>query len=223
MTFAPDHLDALLDTVRAGGSLSSDDAAAVTLAAALAHGPDTADVVADHLQTRGFSDEAAREVALQGALYLGVPRSLGLLAHVTNRDRSASPSSARLTSPRDLTRRRKNGEALFTKIYGEHTDRVLADLDRYHPELRDWILVNAYGHILARPELPPRVRELMAVAFLVVSGDFRPLSSHMRGAIHCGATPAEVDVVLELTTLFADETALSRARTIRRRVVDTTE
>ena len=101
------------------------------------------------------------------------------------------------TSDLDLKEFRRQGESLFRTIYGSHTDVVLGALDQFHSQLKDWILVDAYGKILSRPGLSPKERELCAVAALLVSDDTRQLSSHIRGAIHCGAEEQEIQSAIQ--------------------------
>ncbi len=84
------------------------------------------------------------------------------------------------------------GRELFGRIYGHRTADVEAWLRDLHPDFARFTLQHAYGQVMTRPFLPPRDRELMAVAMLAACGLKGQLRAHVRGALHCGATPDEV-------------------------------
>jgi 4-carboxymuconolactone decarboxylase len=66
-----------------------------------------------------------------------------------------------------------------------------------HPDFARWILGHAYGRVLTRPGLSAAQRELLAVVALAALGQERQLASHLRGAVRCGATPADLSATLE--------------------------
>jgi 4-carboxymuconolactone decarboxylase len=99
--------------------------------------------------------------------------------------------------------RPERGAELFARIYGEHAPRVRGFLDGAHPQLGAWVLGHAYGRVLTRPGLSARERELLAVAALALRGPARQLASHLRGAVACGASPAEVAAVFARLEAFA--------------------
>lgn len=127
------------------------------------------------------------DLCLQVPLFAGFPRAINALQAFHRELGPTSPPRQEATAAPDLTERRQRGEELFRRVYGDRSDRVLEELDRLHPELRDWIVCDAYGLVLSRPGASPATRELAAVAGLIVSGDLRQLSSHVRGALRCGA------------------------------------
>jgi 4-carboxymuconolactone decarboxylase len=195
-------------------TLPSPERELVLLLAAIVRSPDACDEMLELARDRGIPADLAAEIALQAALFAGFPRAITALASLRRR-LGAEPAAPRaLTAAADLDSWRARGAALFRTIYAGNAERVLADLDRFHPELADWVLVDAYGRILARSAIEPRVRELAAVAALIVSGDLRQLSSHARGALHCGATIAAVHAACELAAALIDAPAAERARQI---------
>lgn len=133
----------------------------------------------------GCPREHVAETLLQCTLFFGFPRT------VTAFGRFAElwPATAADTvgTPVPVGERRAAGESLFAAIYGTNTDSVRAMLAGCHPEFHDFVLEAAYGRILARPDLTPRVRELGAVAALAVLEQRPQLVAHARGAVHFGA------------------------------------
>jgi 4-carboxymuconolactone decarboxylase len=61
-----------------------------------------------------------------------------------------------------------------------------------HGELHDFVLDTAYGRILSRPGLSPRMRELIAVGVLALTDQVPQMIAHGRGARKFGATVDEL-------------------------------
>jgi 4-carboxymuconolactone decarboxylase len=190
-------------------SLPADDEVShcVLLFGALIKDAELADLALKTSHEHGLEGTLACEAVLQSFLFAGFPRCInGLESFRRHYGADACLKPTRKEEAKDIERFRERGEELFRKIYGENTEVVMAALDRYHGELKDWILVDAYGKILARPELSAKVRELCAVIGLLVSGDTRQLSSHIRGALHCGAKTNEIDAAIDLVSfLYSSE------------------
>lgn len=199
-------------------SLTPDDekGLCVLLFAALVYDADLGDLAIQDCQSRGLNEHHACEAVLQSFLFAGFPRCINGLESFR---RHYGPNACQEATPRtegalDAQALRLRGEDLFRKIYGQNTEVVLAALDNYHPELKEWILVDAYGKILSRPALPARTRELCAVVGLLVSGDTRQLSSHIRGAVHCGAKRNEIDAAVDLVQFLFPSERLALAHTL---------
>lgn len=137
------------------------------------------------------------EVLLQAVLFCGFPRvvtafeSFGTAWPITA---GTTPHGGAL--PRE--EQKAAGRALFAAIYGRNDEAVRAMLAGYHQEFHDFVLEAAYGRILARPGLPPRERELIAVGTLAAMDQLRQFVAHARGALHFGSSVAELREVLAL-------------------------
>ena len=83
-------------------------------------------------------------------------------------------------------------QALFARIYGPNEASVRAMLKTFHGDVHDFVLEAAYGRILTRPHLGPRVREVLAVAVLAAQDQLRQFVAHARGALHFGSNLAEL-------------------------------
>jgi 4-carboxymuconolactone decarboxylase len=59
------------------------------------------------------------------------------------------------------------------------------------------MIVEGYGKVLGRPALDLRRRELCVVAACAALGQDRQLHSHLHGAIHAGASHAEISATLD--------------------------
>lgn len=200
--------------------LDRESALAVLVLAGAVRSPLVAERALTFARDHGLGAGTALEMALESYLFAGFPRCISALAAYRRVYGPTAEGSARRTiGAEDIARWRKRGAALFRRIYAANTDRVLADLDAFHPELADWILVDAYGKVLARPGADARLRELAAVGALIVSGDSRQFTSHMRGAVHCGASAAETAAVIDLVERLAAPESVAEARAAAARVL----
>ena len=199
MSFSSTDLASALDTT----TLSTIDSHAVALMACVVHSPESAVMAVEELHSRGADTVLVAEILLQSTLFAGFPRALNAL-HAHRELFGESDLSPRVLEPSDLHLFRERGETFFRDIYREHSDKVLTLLDSYHPELRDWILVSAYGRVLARDGVAASTRELAACAALMVSRDLRQLASHARGARHLGASESELAQVGRLVSRLTD-------------------
>jgi alkylhydroperoxidase/carboxymuconolactone decarboxylase family protein YurZ len=130
------------------------------------------------------------EALLQATLFFGFPR----LVSAFERLAAAWPADAPTTAGGEVPteRRAAAGRALFAAIYGRNDATVRAHLRALHAEFHDFVLEAAYGRILARPGLPPRTRELLAVGALAALRQVPQLVAHARGALGFGAARDEV-------------------------------
>lgn len=154
----------------------------------------------------GVREDAVREVLLQAIAFLGWPRALdGFEALAAVLQEGGAALRGRPVPPASPQVERLDGEGYFRRVYGARADEVLARLRSHHPALGDWVLGHAYGEILCRPGLPPRVRECVALGFLLVLGTQAPFLSHLRGALGFGMSPDQIREVLSQVTLHLPE------------------
>ncbi|MBK7877955.1 MAG: carboxymuconolactone decarboxylase family protein, partial [Planctomycetes bacterium] len=136
----------------------------------------------------GEPDRAWREVVLQVHVFAGFPRLVETYGVLEAAGGLGTIEPDEALGDRSAEAARADGRALFERIYASDAPAVHGMLARHHPDFARWIEEHAYGRVLARPGLEPRLRELCAVAALAVLGQERQLASHVRGALRCGAT-----------------------------------
>lgn len=139
------------------------------------------------------------ELLLASLLYIGFPRAI--VAWTVYR--RLEPDPAPESEPSDYARWQEwlaRGEATCRIVYGKHYDQLRHNIGALHPALDQWMVVDGYGKMLSRGGLSLMHRELCSVAMLVPQGVQRQLVSHLTGAINAGATPEQVDAVLDLAT-----------------------
>ncbi len=151
-------------------------------------------------KARGSERADCEEMLLQAVLFCGFPRVVTAFEHFESTWPATTPPAAtELPTPAEQAAR---GRALFDRIYGKNAEAVRAMLGRFHPDFQSFVLEAAYGRILARSGLAPRVRELVALAALVAADQKRQFAGHARGAQHLGATRREIEEVVR--TVFCD-------------------
>ena len=165
----------------------------------------------------GVPDRRWREALLQVHLFAGFPRTIEafeIFFRILGPDGFAPEASEFAADPRE-------GDRLFDRIYASAADSVRGHLVELHPDLAAWVREHAYGRVLSRPGIAARMRELLAVAALCVTGPDRQFASHVRGAVRCGADPEEV---LQTVKLVGDLMPSDRApvvQTVLRRFAKT--
>ena len=199
----------------APGALDAATAALVRLAAAVAEGhvPELQQRL-KAAQSAGVPPLWIDELLLQSMLVVGYP--LALVAFGVWRE-VGGPADGRGHAAEPLAHQdwqswADRGAAVCRDVYGRAYHKLLVNLRELHPALEHLVLVDAYGKVIGRPGLDLKRRELATVAAIAVLGTAQQLHSHLRGALNTGATPDEVDAVLELVGPDLDAEYLRRAQ-----------
>jgi 4-carboxymuconolactone decarboxylase len=138
------------------------------------------------------------ELLLQSILMVGYPRALVAftiwrkLSGVTAPDGDADQGYDRAP---EWTRR---GEELCAVVYGGNYQKLRESVRALHPAVDSWMITEGYGRTLSRPGLDLRRRELCTVAQTAVLEAPRQLHSHLRGALHAGATFGQIEGALSI-------------------------
>jgi len=141
------------------------------------------------------------ETLLQAVLFFGFPRVVTAFEVVQREWPPDHPPSGG-TLPAD--QQAAAGSNLFRAIYGKNTDSVRGMLRGFHAEFEDFVMNAAYGRILTRPALQPRLRELLAVGALAAMDQVPQLVAHGRGAASFGATRTEIEEAVFSATKDSD-------------------
>jgi 4-carboxymuconolactone decarboxylase len=197
--------------------------ALVRLAGAVARGGD-ARVAAAIAEVRraGVDPVMVEEGILMAIVAVGFPRTL--IAMRAWRKESGPPPSASGHQPSagsDYRRHEewtRSGEETCKVVYGANYERLRETVRQLHPDLDGWMITEGYGRTLSRPGLTLRQRELLMMAMCAVSDVPHQLHSHLKGALHSGATAAEVEEALEGVIADLPEREVEQARQLWRRV-----
>lgn len=146
-----------------------------------------------HAQAIGQPRQDFEELLLQAVLFAGFPRVVTGFETLGDAWPARTPP---VGGALPAAAQHAAGQALFAAIYGRNELAVHAMLRSFHAEFHDFVLEVAYGRILSRPGLSPRVRELLAAGVLAAQNQLPQFVGHARGAMHFGATKVELHEVL---------------------------
>ena len=138
------------------------------------------------------------EMILQSVLMVGYPRALvafGLWRKTSRLPAAATDPDAEYGNIADWTRR---GEETCGIVYGPNYRRLRENVRELHPALDLWMITEGYGRTMSRPGLDLLRRELCTVAQTAVLEVPRQLHSHLRGALHAGASFGQGEAVLSV-------------------------
>jgi 4-carboxymuconolactone decarboxylase len=137
------------------------------------------------------------ELLLQSFLNVGYP--LSLMAFGVWREVAGSVAEPGEDLSHDRWAAwRERGAKLCAETYGRTYHKLLLHLNSLHPALEPLVVVDAYGKLLGRPGLEPKLRELCTLAAIALLPTPKQLHAHLRGALLMGWTREEVDEVLAI-------------------------
>ncbi len=198
-------------------SLSDSDRRLIRLAVAIVLGKWDVLRALRNSAPAGEPDRRWRETLLQAHLFAGFSRVVEASEVLAQVGGLGAPDEDEVRPHGDRPAR---GRALFERIYADKAGDVRSLLESYHPVLARWIEGHAYGRVLARAGLPPRLREVLAVASLAAQAQERQLASHVRGAILLGSSVADIESALATMADLVDEETLRRAQRVVERFTD---
>ncbi len=172
--------------------LSETDQLLVCLAAHTASG-DLEALKEDWQALPEVSHHLGLEIILQTHLFAGYPRTINALAVVRKLGCGLNESG---DAPYEQWR--SDGESLCSQIYAGAYDKLRDAIGALHVDLESWMLEIGYGRVLSRPGPSAMQREFGVLAVLGGQNVKPQLMSHLRGALHVGATAEVLERVLEL-------------------------
>jgi 4-carboxymuconolactone decarboxylase len=189
--------------------------ALVRVAAIVATGTETEIRAALSDASRVVPHPWIEELLLQTYLFAGFPRALNAFREW----RRFVPVPHETVAPAPEAKTwLERGTATCRAVYGAMYDRLRHNIDRLHPALDAWMIVEGYGKVLSRPGLDLPRRELCIVAACVASGQDRQLHSHLHGALNVGASPDAVRQALDALGTVVPRVRLDAARLLFARV-----
>lgn len=203
MDLAEVSLTALPEVLRAAAvddrELDAATAGLVSLAAVIAVGDEPA-LRAAMLWAVDAGIPAAwvEELVLQSYVFCGFPRGLNAAREWRRASGQAAPADDEGADYANAPLWRERGEETCALVYGRFYQRLRHNVQQLHPALDEWMIVEGYGKLLARPALDLRRRELCIVAVCAATRQERQLHSHFHGALHVGSNAAELRAVLRI-------------------------
>lgn len=207
------------DTLPSGSALDGETVSLVRLSGVIAAG--TEPQIRDALARAATEcrPEWVEEVVLQSYLFAGFPRALNAAREWRRISGRRAPATDEGEEFGNTRRWRTDGEKTCATVYGPFYERLRHNIRALHPALDAWMIVEGYGKVLSRPALDLKRRELCIVSACAMARQDRQLHSHLHGAIHAGASPAEVAGVLDAITDLLGADVSRQYRQLLTRVV----
>jgi len=207
------------DTLPSASALDAETVSLVRLSGVICAGtePQMRDALA-----RAAGDcrpEWVEEVVLQSYLFAGFPRALNAAREWRRISGRRAPATDEGEEFGNAPRWRTGGEKTCATVYGRFYERLRHNIRELHPALDAWMIVEGYGKVLSRPVLDLKRRELCIVGACATARQDRQLHSHLHGAIHAGASPAEVTGALDAVADLLDAAVSRQYRQLLARVV----
>lgn len=139
------------------------------------------------------------EVLLQSYLFVGYPAALQAIGRW--REMSGRPAPEAVES--DWAAWAERGAQVCSAVYGGQYERLRRNVRALHPDMEQWMVTEGYGKVIGRPGLVLTTRELCIVALLAVQDAPQQLYSHLRGALHVGASRADIEATLAVAAAVA--------------------
>jgi 4-carboxymuconolactone decarboxylase len=191
------------------GSWGGELRALARLSAAIAAGSEDDVRGAIHGCVAGADPDAVEEVILQSHLFCGFPRCLNAAREW--RRISGRPAPAAPVDDGNSEQWTNAGEGTCETVYGSSYRQLRKNVQALHPLLDSWMVEMGYGRVMSRPGLDLRTRELCVVVACAAGGQDRQLHSHLHGALNAGASPEEIDGVLDAVRGMFDESMHARS------------
>jgi 4-carboxymuconolactone decarboxylase len=185
------------DTLPSGSALDAETFSLVRLSGVIAAGTELQMREALVRASSECRPEWVEEVVLQSYLFAGFPRALNAAREWRRISERKAPATDEGEEFGNASRWRADGEETCATVYGPFYERLRYNIRQLHPALDAWMIVEGYGKVLSRPALDLKRRELCIVSACAMARQDRQLHSHLHGALHAGASPAEVAGALE--------------------------
>lgn len=120
----------------------------------------------------------------------------------------------------DPADRYQHGLEMMQRLWGEPMATELRALwQQADPDIERYITAFALGDIWARPTLDLKTRSLICLAAAVALEREGQIRLHTHGALHSGATPAEVTETILQLMIYAGFPAAWQAMVVARQII----
>ena len=167
---------------------------------------DNLDEILQKLKKSKVNPHQIYESILQIYLFCGFPATiLGIQAFSKHFKISISKESYNLK--KFIQRGKINCKAVYRSNY----EKLVHNFDKMSPDLADWMIIEGYGKVLGRKDLPLKERELINVAILCTNYYEHQLFSHLKGSINTGNSKELIELVVMVTAEFNSKRNINNA------------
>lgn len=136
--------------------------------------------------------EKIYEAILQAYLFCGFPAVIETLRIFSELSNGYFKGKEEFDSGKFESRGIKNCRSIYKSNY----EKLIANMERFSPDLRQWMIIEGYGKVMGRTGLNLLEREFVNVAVLCTRYYENQLYSHLKGCLNNGAKKVEIEEVL---------------------------
>lgn len=141
---------------------------------------------------KSVSHRKIYETILQSYLFCGFPAVIESLKIYSDLGGERTSKEEPYSADAFMNR----GMANCRSVYGKNFERLMINMETLSPALKNWMLIEGYGKVMGRKGLNLLEREFINVAILCTRYYGNQLHSHIKGCLNNGATPVDVEKML---------------------------
>ncbi|MBK8983284.1 MAG: carboxymuconolactone decarboxylase family protein [Ignavibacteria bacterium] len=104
-------------------------------------------------------------------------------------------------------------------IYKNNFKKLLSNITKLSPDLKNWMITDGYGKVMGRKGLNLLEREFINISVLCTRYYENQLHSHLRGCLNLGCDPIFVKRILEELTETAGKMNIKKAQKLLKTIV----
>ena len=151
--------------------------------------------------------EKTYEAILQSYLFCGFPAVIETLRIFNELSGGYFKEKEEFDSENFEARGVKNCRSIYKSNY----DKLISNMEKFSPDLKQWMIIEGYGKVMGRAGLNLLEREFVNVAVLCTRYYENQLYSHLKGCINNGAGKEEIEEVLGCLVGIAKARNIERA------------
>lgn len=156
---------------------------------------------------KSLNPEKIYEAILQSYLFCGFPAVIESL-RIFN---ELAVGFSKEKEEYDVRIFEERGEVNCRLIYKSNFEKLIANMEMFSPDLKQWMIIEGYGKVMGRTGLNLLEREFINVAVLCTRYYENQLFSHLKGCLNNGAKTEEIKEVLNSLSGIASQRNIEKA------------
>lgn len=111
------------------------------------------------------------------------------------------------------------GEFNCKLIYKNNYKKLIENMNRFSPDLKEWMILEGYGKVLGRNGLDLPEREIINVSILCSRYFKNQLHSHIKGCLNLGVSINEMNMIIESFYDFMNKTNVNKCKLLFKSIV----
>lgn len=104
------------------------------------------------------------------------------------------------------------GETNCNLIYKNNFKKLIDNMNKFSPDLKEWMILEGYGKVLGRKGLSLPEREIVNISILCARYFNHQLHSHLKGCLNVGVTLKEMNVIIDSFSEFISKANVRKCK-----------